>query len=797
MKDASSAAIYGARGSNGVILITSKRGKKDRLTVSYDTYVTIDQPINLPRMMNGKEFYKYKSEAFKATNTTPPTEENPEPWLDNFTPTELAMYAAGQSTDWMKLATQTGIKQQHNLSFRGGANKTSYFISLNYTDVKGTAVGNEFKRYNIRFNLDQEFNSWLKFSTTTQLGRYDRSGSSASFWRTIKQVPLGRAYNEDGSLTLSATEDSSSAFSINPLGSLNNKTKDIRAKVITNNVLEVKFPFIKGLSYKLNTGFTYQNSSYKNYQGLDTYEGASANGVLNTDDWHSEEWILENIISYQREFGKHRIFFTGLYSAQSKEYEQNTMEGKNFPNDVMYYYQISKAATMSGNSNYYKENHISQMGRLNYTYDDRYLLTLTARRDGYSAFGESSKFGVFPSAAIGWNISNESFFKDKPISETISNLKYRLSWGKNGNEAISAYSTLPNLSTYNYLNDDHTAQFGFYPSKLASPGLGWETTTSINTGFDIALWNGRIQSSFDIYWSKTKDLLLSRSIPTINGTGSITENRGQTRNRGFEFQITSNNITHKSFRWSTSFNLSHYRSEIVDVGLYDANGKPVDDVASKWFIGEPINVNYDYKIIGVWQIADPSNPTGQQDPNYRNSYPGYVKYLDVDGNDITTADKTIIGSAIPKVNMSLMNTFEYKNFTLSVFLTAQLGQTHLNALYDTSHNSYRQNRFLVDFWTPENPTNSYPKNSLNSDVNPEGASFYEKTDFLRISDVTLGYNFPQQWLRRTFIKRLNLYMNIKNLATITGWTGMDPEFLNDQLAAPPVRSFTFGLKLDI
>ena len=275
LKDAASASLYGAKGSNGVILITSKRGKKDRLTVSYDTYVTIDQPINLPRMMNGKEFYKYKSEAFKATNTTPPTEENPEPWLDNFTPTELAMYAAGQSTDWMKLATQTGIKQQHNLSFRGGANKTSYFISLNYTDVKGTAVGNEFKRYNVRFNLDQEFNSWLKFSTTTQLGRYDRSGSSASFWRAIKQVPLGRAYNEDGSLTLSATEDSSSAFSINPLGSLNNKTKDIRAKVITNNVLEVKFPFIKGLSYKLNTGFTYQNSSYKNCQGWGSCSSAA------------------------------------------------------------------------------------------------------------------------------------------------------------------------------------------------------------------------------------------------------------------------------------------------------------------------------------------------------------------------------------------------------------------------------------------------------------------------------------------------------------------------------------------
>ncbi|MBQ8500791.1 MAG: TonB-dependent receptor [Bacteroides sp.] len=798
LKDASSAAIYGARGSNGVILITSKRGKKDKLTVSYDTYVTIDQVINLPRLMNGEEFYKYKVEALKEVNTYTPTPENPEPWLNDLTPTEVASHNAGLSTDWFDLATQTGVKQQHNLSFRGGANKTNYFISLNYTDVKGTAVGNEFKRFNVRFNLDQEFTDWLKFSTTTQLGRYDRSGSNAEFWRAVKQVPLGQAYNEDGSIRLSATEDSSSAFCINPLEALNYLTKDIRAKVITNNVLEVKVPFIKGLSYKLNTGYTYQNSSYKRYRGLDTYDGASANGILNTDDWHSEEWIIENILTYQREFGKHRIFFTGLYSAQSKEYEQNTMEGKNFPNDVMYYYQISKAATVSGSSSYYKQNHISQMGRLNYTYDDRYLLTLTARRDGYSAFGENSKFGVFPSAAIGWNISNESFFKEKPISEIITNLKYRLSWGKNGNEAISAYSTLPNLSTYNYLNDDHTAQYGFYPSKLASPNLGWETTTSVNTGFDISLWNGRIQSSFDIYWSNTKDLLLARSIPTINGTGSITENRGQTKNRGLEFQITSNNIHTKNFNWSTTFNLSHYRTEIVDVGLYDENGNPMDDVASKWFIGEPITVNYDYNIIGIWQIADASNPTGQQDPNYRNSYPGWIKYQDVDGkDDITSADKTIIGSAIPKVNMSLMNSFEYKNFTLSVFLTAQLGQTWMNAMYDTGHNSYRQNRFLVNFWTPDNPTNDYPKNSLSGDVNPQSASFYEKTDFLRVSDITLGYNFPQNWLKHTFIKKLNLYMNIKNLATLTGWTGMDPEFLDNQYAAPPVRSFTFGLKLDI
>lgn len=798
LKDASSAAIYGARGSNGVILITSKRGEKGKLTISYDTYVTVDTPINLPRLMNGAEFYKYKTEALKDANTTPPTESNPEPWMGSMTATEMRMHENGQDTDWMDLSIRNGLKQQHNISFRGGVNKTNYFVSLNYTDVKGTAVGNQFKRYNIRFNLDQEFTSWLKFSTSTQMGRYDRGGSSATFWRAFQMNPLAEAYDSDGNIRSAAWEDSSEAFSVNPLSSLNNKSSDIRAKVITNNVLEVKLPFIKGLSYKLNTGYTYQNSSYKQYQGMDTYYGARSNGILNTDDWNSSEWILENIVTYNREFGKHRVFFTGLYSAQSYEREGNTMEGKDFPNDVMYYYQMAKAGTMSGGSSYTKQNHISQMARLNYSYDSRYLLTLTARRDGYSAFGKNSKFGVFPSMAVGWNVSNESFFKESPLAKVVSNLKYRLSWGRNGNEAVGAYTTLPDLSTFNYLKDDHTPSYGFYPSKLASPSLGWETTQSVNTGIDFQLWNGRIQGTFDMYWSNTTDLLLSRSIPTINGTGNITENIGETKNRGVDMQITSNNITGKNFDWSTTFTLSHYKTEIVNVGLFDADGKAMDDIGSRWFIGQPISVNYDYRFIGIWQIADPNNPNGQQDPNYRYSIPGYMKYQDKDGvNDITPADKQIIGSAVPKVTMGMMNSFRYKNVTLSVFLNAQLGQTAYNSMYEVSTNSYRQNRLMVNFWTPENPTNAYPKNSLDTSVNPMNAGFYQKTDFLRIQDLTLGYRVPQRWLKKIMLNRLEVYMNIKNLATLTNWTGLDPEFISDQRSTPQVRSFTFGLKLDL
>lgn len=798
LKDASSAAIYGSRGANGVILISTKQGQAGKISVNFDTYVTIDKAINIPRVMNGEEFYRYKYEALKNANTTTPTPENPEPWLGSFTPTELAMHEARRSTDWVNEALQTGVKQNYNLSLRGGVGRTNYFVSFNLSDVKGIARGNEFKRYNIRVNLSQEFNSWLKFSTNTQLGRYDRSGSNANFYRAYLMVPLSEPYNEDGSIRSIPWEDSSEAFSVSPLNDILTKSSDIRNKVITNNNIEIKFPFIPGFSYKLNTNYTFQSSSWKQYQGLDNYYGAKYNGHLQIDNWNSDEWLIENIINYNRDFGKHRIFFTGLYSAQSYTKEGTTSDGKDFPNDVMTYYQLSKAGTVSGNCSYLRQRHISQMARINYSFDSRYLLTLTARRDGYSAFGSKKKFGVFPSMALGWNITNEPFIRNLAISSILTNLKYRLSWGKNGNEAIGAYSTLPNLSTFNYLKDDHSQLFGFYPTKLASPNLGWETTKSLNTGIDFMLLNGRIQGTFDLYWSSTYDLLLSRSIPSINGTNSITENIGRTKNNGVEFQMTSHNLTNRDFNWSTTLTLQHDHSEIVNVGLFDEDGNPKDDVASRWFIGQPISSNYDYKIIGIWQITDTDNPNQPQDPQYRFSIPGYVRYLDADGqNDITPEDRVLIGSAVPKIRMSLYNNFSYKGAYLSFLLTSQLGQTAANTLYDTYHNSYRQNRLLLDFWTPENPDAKYPKNVLDNSVNPMSANFYEKTDYLRIADVTLGYRLPSAWIKKAMLNRVEVYMNIKNLYTWTSWTGLDPEFISGQRNTPQTRSFTVGLKLEL
>lgn len=798
LKDASSAAIYGARGANGVILITSKRGDTSKVSVSYHSFFTFSQPINIPRMMNGQEFWKYKLEALKEANTTTPTETNPEPWLANMSETEVKMYQEGRSTDWIDVTTRNPFSQQHNLAFRGGAGKTKFYISMDYTKSQGVAINDEFTRYNFRFNLDQEFTSWLKFSTSSQMGRYDRTGNNPDFGRAFLMIPLAEPYNADGSVKLKAWEHSSEAFNRNPLSSINERRSDVRYKVITNNAIDITCPWVKGLSYKLNTGFTMETSSYKNYKGRDTYEGEATNGQLSTDDWNTADWIVENILSYNNTFGKHTIFFTGMYSAQSKMREQTGIEGKDFPNDVMYYYQPSKAGTLSASASYWKQSHLSQMARLNYSYDSRYLVTLTARRDGYSAFGEDSKFGIFPSMALGWNITNEAFFAGSKVADVLSNLKLRLSYGKNGNEAISgAYATLANLETFNYLTEDHKPMYGFYPKKLESPNLGWETTTSFNTGIDFGFLGGRIQGTFDIYWAKTTDLLLERTIPTINGTDVLLENVGETANNGYELSVTSNNIVSKDFKWSTTLNWSHYDSKIKSVGLYDENGKPMDDVASGWFIGHPVGTIYDYVFDGIWQITDPNNPKGAQDPNYVNSIPGYMKYKDIDGvPGITTDDRAIIGRAIPDFTAGMMNSFSYKNISLSFFINSQFGRTARNYLRDVNSNSYAQNKMMIEFWTPENPINTYPKNQLNSGVNPQGAGFYEKIDFVRLQDVTLSYKFPQRWLAKAGINRLELYTNMKNLYTWTKWTGLDPEFIGSQRAAPQLRSFILGVKFD-
>lgn len=776
LKDASSAAIYGARGSNGVILITTKLGKEGEMKVSYDGSFSINNIAYLPDLMDGETFYRRKLE-----------------YGETFTVTEQENYDNKKFTNWIEEATQTGYKQNHNLSVSGGNENTKYFLSSSYTDVKGIAKNDNFNRLTMRVNIEQKLFEGAKLGTNTTIGFYDRSGLEADFSDASRMNPLGNPYNEDGSLKLTAWEDPN--YAENPLNALNYINSDKTKRINTNNYIQIDIPFIEGLSYKLNTGYEYRSRLNQTYAGMNTYVGNQNNGMLEIFNEYEENWIVDNIVSYSHVFGKHSLFFTGLYSAQKEVLENNDIEAYNFPSDVLTYYQPNKALTTQTDADYTESAHLSQMLRVNYSFDSRYMLTLTARRDGYSAFGVNTKFGIFPSIAFGWNITNEKFLKSIETLNLLTNLKLRLSYGVNGNEAISPYSTLPNLFSKNYLTPDLQPAFGFYPKRLGNPNLGWETTKSFNLGVDFGLWNDRVYGIIDYYNSNTFDLLLDKTISPMNGDDYIRENIGETKNYGIEFQISSVNVKTGKFKWRTDFNIAHNKTEIVHIGLTDEQGNYIDDIASNWFIGEAIQVNYDYVFDGIWQenddIASSHQPTAM---------PGDIKYKDVnDDGMISVDDKQIIGSRIPNFVAGLTNSFSYGNFTLSFLLNSVQGIMRRNLYYGTGQISFRVNSYDKNFWSPDNPNNEYPAN-VDRDVNPLDMNFYEDASFLRLQDISLSYKIPEKLLSKISAKNAVIYVNMKNAATWTKWTGLDPEFLaispvNRQRSAPQVKSLLFGMRL--
>ena len=775
LKDASSAAIYGARGANGVILIQTKKGKAgDKVVVSYNGYWSFNKGINIPKMMDAETFYQRKTEAG---------------W--NTAATEEQMHAAGKSTDWLDLALRYGHKMQHNVSVRGSGKSTRFYLSGNVTDNKGIAIGNKFQRYSFNINLDQDLGKWVKYGTSTRYGYFDRSGSYVNFSNAYLMNPLGVPYNEDGSIRLLTWEDNN--YANNPLSALNEISNNVGQNFTTNNYLDVTFP-VKGLTYRLNTGYTVSSRVSQRYQGLNTVDGSKNGGILAISNNYRKDWLIENILSYTRDFGKHTIFLTGLYSTQYSNSNSNSIDASGFPNDVMTYWQPNKANALSASAGSTTTTHISQMLRVNYSYDSRYRFTATARRDGYSAFGEDRKYGIFPSVAFGWNIAREPFIKDSGFGRAFNNFKLRLSWGKNGNEAIDAYATLPVLRGKNYLTDDYNPVYGFYPNQLASPILGWETTTSYNAGIDFGILKDRIKGTLDVYTTRTTDLLLERTIPSINGTNSLLQNIGRTKGHGIEFQISSVNVATKNFTWSTDFNIVHYSNEIVDVGLYDEAGNPIDDVASEWFIGYPVNVNYDYTFDGIHQVGETVSYTTPL------SQPSFVKYKDLnDDKVIDSEDLSIIGSRIPLATFGMNNTFVYGNFSLSFFINGQFGALYPNYLKSVHTLSYRQNQLDKEFWTESNPINTYPKNVGDGSENTKRVSFYEKTDYVRVKDINFGYRLPKRWVETIGLQRAEVYCNVKNLYTWTTWSGLDPEFVtsgNNQRAIPQTFEVLFGLKLD-
>lgn len=426
--------------------------------------------------------------------------------------------------------------------------------------------------------------------------------------------------------------------------------------------------------------------------------------------------------------GNHSLNLTALYSAQKDTYDRARIYSRGFPTDVLTWYQPGSAEVVTPSRIYTQQSYISQMGRLFYSYEEKYLLTATFRRDGYSAFGSEKKFGVFPSVALGWNVKRESFLVD---SDLLSQFKLRMSYGMNGNQAISPYSTLASVNRNDYLtgpNGDMQG-VGFLPNSLDNSNLGWETTRSLNFGVDYGFYNNRIKGTIDVYKSNTKDLLLNRAISVINGVTSINSNIGEVENYGIEFLISTINMNKPNFEWTTDFNIAHNKNSIVD--LY-GDGK--DDISNGWFIGKPIDVNFGYLFDGVWQLTDDIENSVQP-----NAKPGDVKIKDVDGDGaISPEDRTFIGQRSPKYQIGLTNTFRYKNFDFSFLITGRQGVTRINDLWDTDqvYADAIRNTIKLDWWSEDNSTNEYPANR--DGANPIGVRFYKDASFIRLNNVNLS-----------------------------------------------------------
>lgn len=771
LKDASSAAIYGARAAAGVILIETKKGVKGKIKVSFDGFYGIQKVANYPDLMNGEQYLNYK-------NGWANDDANDEDAA--LTDFEKAVYQSGSYKDWSwkDLIVKTGHTKNFKLGVSGGGDYTRFNFNASYLGTDGIVINDEYKRLNTRLNVTTDINKWIRMGNSVGWTYIDRSGAKPPFVDVFNKSPLAKPFNDDGTVNINPTGEDTK---INPLECYLYDDLNINYALTATNYLEIKIPGVKGLSYKLNTNVQYGAGKQYWYRGSNTKKSGAFGGEGEMANTMKYSYLVENIVSYQHTFAqKHELFLTGLFSFEESHKEGTTITAKGFSGDDRSYYGIHDAQEVKVEPFVNDKTRLhSYMARVNYAYDSRYLFTATVRRDASSTLGQYKHWGTFPSMALGWNIHNEKFYA--PIKEVMSTLKLRLSVGKNGQSGLSPYSTLPIMSDNGYTNGSSPLP-GYIPGTIGSPNLGWEVMTSYNVGLDFGFLRSRITGEFNLYKNMNKDLLLKRTISSVHGISEVMQNIGRTENRGVELSLSSNNITLKNFSWHTGLSLAWNDNKIKE--LY---GDGLSDITNKWFIGHPVLSNFDYKIIGTWQLGE------EEEAAKYGAKPGYAKYEDLNKNgEIDPDDRQILGSSEPDFTWSLSNTLKYKDFSLFVLLYGVTGSTKANP--------FRDKTYLINhnFWTVDNPTNEYwstEKNAnkyiANKSISP---SSYENADFMRIKDITLTYTLPTRIVTKMGLSKLAVYFTGKNLLTVTGWEGMDPEF-DSQRAIPVSREYSFGINL--
>ncbi len=766
LKDASATAIYGSRGANGVVIVTTKRGKEGKFSINYDGYYGARVASNLPNMMNGDEFVKFRTDLFQSQGKSTDRSN-----AEFFTPEEWERIDNGIYTDWIDLVMRTGQQYSNTITASGGDAKGTFSLGIGQLHEEGTVRDQDYNRYNLHLNVNRKFlKSWEMGGSLYFTYSKQNEGSYETLRSAYRLPQVAYPYDADGNLTYHVFRNDATT---NPLleSTDDGEHRENKRYRVFGNV------YLPQMLYTRNGVLVGTNA--KNSSGNSAIVEVKYNQSLY---W---SYVWDNQLTYDKRFDKHHLNASLVQSIQMEQWETSGQSAKNFPFNS-YWYNIGSAGLSNqtaSTTNFQKRTLASVLARVQYSYNDRYLLTVSGRYDGSSRLADGNKWSFFPSTALAWRMTEEDFMK--PLT-AISNLKLRLSYGVTGNDAVSIYGTQSGVSRLNYDYGGNVIA-AYYKSGLANKNLTWEKTHEINVGLDFGFFRNRINGSIDIYQRDAKDLIMKRNIPSTTGWTSIWDNIGWVRNRGVELALNTVNIQSKNFGWETNITFSKNNNKIVE--LY--NGKQ-DDVANKWFIGEPLDVNYDYVYDGIWQSneADEAAKYGQS--------PGQVKVKDLDSNGVINSDdKRIIGQRSPKWIGSITNTFTYKNFDLSVYIYTQQGaqlQDAFMSAYMTYEGNYKQ--VSVDYWTPENPSTKYPQ------PGNKGKYFdsmrYVDVSFVRVGSITLGYNLPKSLLEKVNVKQARLYVTTNNPFTFTSYKGFDPEWATQNTwgTATGYTTYLVGAKVE-
>lgn len=748
LKDASSTAIYGSRGANGVILITTNRGAQGTpAKFTYNGYVGAKSVFSKYPMMDGPKYAEMRKYAGKFENSLDESDD--------------------MNTDWQDLLYRTGMVNSHDVSVAGGTNNGSYSFGAAYYKDQGVIPTQNYTRYSLRGSFDQGVGKYFRFGLTTNSNYNVTKGSNIDLYSVLNNTPLVNPYNEDGSLKRTVklnSQDENFVVTRDVVENLEDSWLNEKKGFGTYNNLfaEVQCPWVKGLKYRVNLGLNYRSTK----GGVFTGEGINSStadtpSTASLEHTETTNWAIENLITYDRTFGKHQLNIVGMYSAEETVYTKSHIAARDIPAEYLQYYNLGRAegtiTVNPDNWDYQKSGLMSWMGRAMYTYDNRYMLMATVRADASSRLAKGHQWHTYPAVSAGWNIGQESFMDDL---EWLDILKVRVGYGQTSNQAVAPYSTWGKLSTRPYNFGPTGYATGYYVSALPNYDLGWEYSSTWNFGLDFTLLGGRLSGTFEYYIQKTSDLLQSVNLPSTSGVSSYVGNVGKTENKGVEFTLNGTILdNHNGWTWDASINISANRNKLTEL----ASGAERDE-ANNWFVGHPIDAIYDYEKIGLWQEGDPYLDILEPGGNVGMIKVKYTGEYNEDGTPVRQIgpdDRQII-SMEPKFTGGFSTRVAYKGFDLNVITAFKCGGKLISTLHHS--NGYlnmltgRRGQVDVDYWTEENTNAKYPKpGGIQSGDNPKYGSTlgYFDASYWKVRNISLGYKFDEQkWLKKLRYSKL-------------------------------------------